>query len=444
MDEVINALENYLRHVIKTQTFSVADLKNFVEPTFFKAGYRTPPKLGEKLNVLIIHDAAIGDFVLLSGTIREIRRLYPTAYIALMVNQGSLPLAEHCPYVNEIILNEQRYNSTAFNKLYEWNIFVAKKILTRHYHICYTFIHRPNTPLLAYMSGANVRIAHKSADVLNAFVIGYDAPKPNNAFNSNALMQSTLDSLMTQHFPMCNYGNHFVDTHFSLIDNILNAPVENRELELWYTALDTFDAKNFLKSARHPIYALAMGGREIRKHYPPENYSKLIKMILSEEPTATFIILGGGQNDLKSAQILKENLDEKIFAEHVIDLTNKTTYRQSAAILTLCEMYIGNDTGIMHVAAAAKCPVLTPNCFPKDLQSSVFDYVNFFRPYKVPSVVVQPEHALPECAVNKPYHQYGCRMNKPHCITQIAPEILFDGYHLLKEKISSTHYTGGK
>ena len=72
--EIVTAFENYLRHVIKTKTFSIDHLKNFVEPKFLERGYRTSPKIGDELNVLIIHDAAIGDFVLLSGAIREFRQ----------------------------------------------------------------------------------------------------------------------------------------------------------------------------------------------------------------------------------------------------------------------------------------------------------------------------------------------------------------------------------
>ena len=438
--EIVTALENYLKNIIRTKSFSIGALKNLVEPKFIECGYRTAPKLGDALNVLIIHDAAIGDFVLLSGAIREFRRIYPAAHITLMVNNGSLPLAEHCPYVDEIIVNDQRYQANAFNELYAWNLEMAKKLLTRHYHICYAFVHRPNTPLLVYMSGANIRIAHNYDDVSRAFVIGYDTPKEPNAFHSGILFKSTLEGLMTKLLPMFKYGNHFVDTHFSFIDNALYLPVENRELELWYTALDATKAQELIKTARRPLYALAMGGRELRKHYPPEKYARLVEMILAEDSAATFVILGAGKDDLHSAQILKENLDEKIFNERILNLTGKTNYRQSAAILNFCEMYIGNDTGIMHVAAAAKCPILTPNCFPADLPTNKFDYVRFFSPYKVPSVVVQPAHALPECAVNKPYHQYGCHSKNPHCITQIAPEVLFNGYHLLKEKIAKKNF----
>ncbi|MBR5914399.1 MAG: glycosyltransferase family 9 protein [Selenomonadaceae bacterium] len=438
---ITGAFNKYLQHLIKTRQFIVDEIKDFAEPKFKAAGYRKPPKIGEKLNVLIIHDAAIGDFVLQSGAIREFRRLYPAAHITLMVNAGSLPLAEHCPHVDEIILNEQHYNPIAFNELYEWNLSVAKKLLPRHYHICYAFVHRPNTALLTYMSGAKIRIAHLPEEVLTTFVLGYDANKNRDAFDSNAMLKSTLESFSTKLLSMYTYGGHVVDTHFSFVDHALRAPVANRELELWYNPLDMSNAKNLLEPARRPIYALGMGGREKRKHYPPELYAKLVEKILLEDPEATFVILGGGKADSESAQIFKQNLDEKIFNKHVINLTNKTNYRLSAAILSLCDMYIGNDTGIMHVAAAAKCPVLCPNCFPADLPINRADYVRFFSPYHVPSVTIQPSHAMDSCAVNQPYIQYGCRSHKPHCILHIEVEKVFEGYKILKERIAEKNIT---
>ena len=88
------------------------------------------------------------------------------------------------------------------------------------------------------------------------------------------------------------------------------------------------------------------------------------------------------------------------------------------------------------MAMAVKCPLLMAECFPKNLDSGVEDIPRLYGPYRVPAVSVQPKYALPECEINKPYHQYGCRAEKPHCITQIEPQTLFHGYKLLKEKIS--------
>ena len=424
---VMNAFEEYAQHFIQTKKFDMKEFLNFIEPKFSAAGYRTAPKIGDELNVLIIHDAGIGDFVLQSGAIREIRRLYPAAHITLAVNGGSVPLAESCPYVNEIICLEPSQNG--FDRMYMLCAKTARKIFQRRIDICYAYIHRAWTPFLMYMSGARIRITHKVKDIDDAFLMS----------QKNSILKS-LEFLATDFVPMFIYGQHMVDVFFSPLDFTLKLPVENRELEIWYTALDKTNAKNILAQATRPVYAISMGGAEMMKHYPPENYAKLVEMILAEDSTATFVILGGHE-DLKSAQILKENLDEKIFTEHIIDLTDKINFRQCAAIISFCKMYIGNDTGTMHIATAAKCPVLEPNCFAKDLPMNKFDYVRFFSPYKVPAVVVQPLQALDGCQITTPYDSMGCRVNKPHCITQITPEILFDGYHLLKEKISTKDFS---
>ena len=209
-------------------------------------------------------------------------------------------------------------------------------------------------------------------------------------------------------------------------------PVLNRKLEVWYTPHDVSIAKSYLKHTSESIYALCMGCYAQRKYYPPEKYARLLEIIIEEEPTATFVILGAGQKDLHSAEILRKTIPE-LYDKHIIDLTNKLTFRQSAALLSFCKMYIGNDTGTKHVAAAVNCPVLETNCFAADLKMQNTDAPVRWAPYDVPSVIVQPKHALPECSDAKSHNSSGCRMKKTsHCIKQIKPETLLRGFHLLK------------
>ena len=425
---VINALKGYVDKVVQSRNVNLQELINAVEPVFIKTGYRIPPKIDEELNVLIVHDAGVGDFITQSGAIREIRRLYPNAHITLVVGHSSAQLAETCPYINELVVNRLGYNPVEFLSGLQWNLNFVPQLLARRYHICYGFVHNPITAAMIYMSGAQHRISHLFAEGEETFVCQCNLPLRYGMH----LCQNLL--------PLYEYGNHAVDTAFSLLERGLHSPVSNREIEVWYTPLDYTVAKNFVGNARHPLYALVFGGNRLIKHYPPEKYAQVVKMILEKEPTATFVILGGGKTDLDSVQTFKKSLDEKIFAEHVIDLTGKTNYRQTAAVLSMCDMYIGNDTGALHAASAVKCPVLAVFPFPADLPpASRTDTVRLFRPYRVPNVVVQPAHALLECAhkENKPYTPFGCRvLDKPHCIAQIKPETIFKGYELLRERIT--------
>ena len=180
------------------------------------------------------------------------------------------------------------------------------------------------------------------------------------------------------------------------------------------------------------IYAICMGGTTFSKLWPAENYAALAEMILKNENDSVFVILGGGKIDSEFAKIFKNQLKSE-FKNQILDLVDKVTYRQSAAILSLCDYYIGNDTGTMHLAAALKVPVLVACCFPADVTPTDESIVVRYYPYHVPSVVVQPRYALPECKDSK--YSYGCTQKIPHCIKTISVTNMFSGLKLLKEQI---------
>lgn len=243
-----------------------------------------------------------------------------------------------------------------------------------------------------------------------------------------------MKSLGTPPVPYGAYGSIMADRYFLLLETVLHAPILNRKLEAWYTVRDFKIAKTILgDNISHPLYSLSMGGTWGRVHYPPEKYARLFELIAEEEPSAHFVILGGGDKDLKSAKIF-QNASPELYEKKVINLINKVNYRQSAAVMGFCKMHIGNDTGTSHVAAGVNRPVLSPNCFAADFKINHLDAPARWAPYGVPSVTVLPQHALEDCK-NKPYGGHGCKAgNTPHCITQIEPETLFRGFQLLKKR----------
>lgn len=383
---------------------------------------KIPPRKWRQNNILIVHDMGIGDFIVVSGAIREIRRLYPNDYITLLIKPNMLNLAELCPYVDEVLV----YGGFVF--YLPQYIEIIARLLERHFDICFNFGHTQETIFLSYMCGANLRITHNR--------INCDITKNYAPMLPGGTTQIIAENLSNIVVPRFKFGSHVADTAFALVDNIVHSPCKNRELEIWYSPFEFAQAKEILKNAPGKIYALCMGGSGLKKHYPPEFYAKVAEMILNEYPNATFVILGGGQNDLISAEIFIKNLNTQ-YHKNILNLVNKLNFRQSGAVLKLCNMYIGNDTSTVHTAAAVKCPVLTPNCFPLDISGAYADDIpRIYRPYRVPSVVIQPKHALAGCSDDKKRNQYGCISDKPHCITQIKPETMFEGFKILQQRIA--------
>ncbi len=430
IDIVINALKDFYNRIIQTGSFDIAEFINFLEPKFTEAGYRESlaPNL-KQTNILIIHDAGVGDFIIQSATVREIRRLYPTAQITLLITKSLLNMAECCPYVDKIILSDIKYRHGDFNEMYPQSLsFAEKNLLPRHFDICYALALLPLTFFTMYLSGA----AHRIATPIYA-----DAEEEYAWTATRWIPYDYLINLANHIVPRYPLPCHRVDSHLAVVDYFLHAPVANRKMEVWYTARDAAVAESYLQKATKPIYGFSMASSHPRKCYPPEMYAKVFEMILAEEPTATFVILCGGEYDLTQAETLK-NSAPKIYAEHTIDTTDKISYRKSAAVLKNCDMYIGNDTSPLHMAATLNVPVLEIMAFPADLPLKAYDEHLVYYPYGVPNVIVQPAHALPECANPKfPHNAYGCKIiGKPHCITQIKPETVFKGFKLLKERIA--------
>lgn len=359
---------------------------------------------------------------MMSAVLRELRRIYPKPHhITLMIRQNANSLAEHCPYVDEILSNISPLDWRDFPEVYRRNQKMAAALLSRRYDMAFVFTHYPNTLLLAYMSGARERISHHFDEKNEAFEVG-----PLFAFAP----------LITLEVNKWVYGAHSIESNLALLTAITHAPIINREAEIWYTPSDYAATADFFRLYMNPnrkVYALCMGGMSRRKMYPPEKYARLIQLIVDREPDINFVILGAGSVDAEAAAKFKQSLDEDFVKDHIFDLTNSGTYRMSAVMLSFCELYIGNDTGTMHMAAAMKTPVLTPSCFATDLDVG-YSVLDIYYPYQVPSVTVLVKKALPECKNVR--SGVGCVIEKePHCIVQIEPDTMFAAYQMLKERI---------
>ena len=119
IQHVMNGLNTLYNHMVETQRVDVDEIKSFMEPYFAEAGYRevsnnikiksgkNKAKLKNESNtknILIIHDAGIGDFIILSAFIREVRRIYSDSHIVLIIHENSLSMAKYCPYIDDVII----------------------------------------------------------------------------------------------------------------------------------------------------------------------------------------------------------------------------------------------------------------------------------------------------------------------------------------------------
>ena len=417
IERIIQELLAYNQQMEKSGLFTVNDLIAKMEPIYTA---EARDMQGPRPRILISFGGGVGDFVLLSPCLREIRRIYEGAYIFLAVSDNVYDLALACPYIDETAPFGFIHSINPDTELFyiECVAFI-QKYFTHPFDIAFNFASFFTGCLLSYMSGARERFLYLSSEDWTLFhtQIPYEA----------ALALSTI------HYPEKKISPHMVDRYLAVIDNLLHYPVHNREIDIWYTEEDLAHVQGLLPPASSDrLIAIGLGGTgNGRKSWPKENYAQLLQQILQHDD-AVHLVITGGRDEQDAAAFIARHLP----AGKLSNLAGAITYRQTAALLSLCQYYIGNDTGTMHLAAGNHIPVLVVFAYAAGLLPEESSIVERYAPYHVPSVIIQPDNALPECmqyAGHPLQKMIGCVASHPHCITQVTVDEMYKGYLALKD-----------
>ena len=410
----------YLEKVKKDNKLIPQDFVNMMEPQMRAAGYRVPKQMGERPEIYVTRDDAAGDFVLFSPFLRELRRIYPAAYIMLSVSGRSADLARCCPYVDALEVHPMQFNPEKPAEMLEaqW-AYADERLLSHHFDMAFggrLGLRSPSLPQM-YLSGAKRRVG---------FTQNRQGP-------GGRVVNVGWDCFLTKPVPLPNIAVHDVDRDLWLLETLLQLPIANRSLEVWYLQQDREVALRLL----HPLqeagmkrfYAVVPTASLPRKLWPVERYIELLKQILEEKEDIGLAVLGG-PNDKKLCSQLAG-----AFGQRAVMLAGKANFRVTAAILENASLYIGNDTGALHIAAAQRKPILSVSCFPSSLKMQPMSVPIRFAPYGVPGVICCPAEARGECAKGKEITGYGCQEKKPHCILGVKTETVLRGYRVLQKML---------
>jgi len=113
-----------------------------------------------------------------------------------------------------------------------------------------------------------------------------------------------------------------------------------------------------------------------------------------------------------------------------VDLVGRTSVGVLAEVLNRTDLVIGNDSGLVHVAAAVGTAGVVVSAHPLDGEPWVVNSPNRYRPWGVPSVVLQPPTRLESCG-DRPT----CLAEKAHCILSVSVEdVVEEAVHILAKK----------
>ncbi len=346
--------------------------------------------------ILVVRLDKIGDVILTIPLLRELRRNAPKAWITLVVNPGTRELVEHCPYFNEVLTFEGRLRTLAALRRRARAVLFARRHLCRRFDLA--VVPRLGTDaydatFLVYFSGAPYRVAYSE-------FLSEDKAHRNRDY----------DLLLTQ--TLRGSGpKHQVESNLDVLLQ-LGGIVQDSRLELFLTQDDRAFARQALAGhgARddESLVAFAPGAGAKQRCWPLQRWIDLGAQLRRE--LAFRLVLIGNELDSELGTSM-----ERALGNGVINLVGQTTLRQTGAILERCALTVSNDSGPMHIAAAAGSSVVEISCHPRGGDPNGVTSPIHFHPWGVPHIVLQAAPTSPSC-------RNSCNSRTPHCILGIDAE----------------------
>lgn len=124
---------------------------------------------------------------------------------------------------------------------------------------------------------------------------------------------------------------------------------------LWSSAVDQAEAKRLIPDDG-PVLALGPTANWGGKQWPAERFAETLSRLTGPDgplPGARIAIVAA-PNERDAARPVLDAVE----MDRRIDLVGTAGLPVIGAALSRCRLYIGNDSGLMHMAAAAGCPTL--------------------------------------------------------------------------------------
>lgn len=125
---------------------------------------------------------------------------------------------------------------------------------------------------------------------------------------------------------------------------------------LWMTDTDVETAKTILRTESGPVLAIGPTANWPGKVWPADRFVAVAEKLTGPKgplPNARIAVFGAPGEENQAGKVMKA-----LPPDRTIDLVGRVPLPVVGACLEKCALYIGNDSGLMHMAAAAGAPTL--------------------------------------------------------------------------------------
>lgn len=284
--------------------------------------------------ILVLCRPYLGDTVLMGPLFRNLRAWMPNAHIAAA---GYVGLADGLSLLQEIdeIITIRKVRaadeSRAAFSLY-WT-GVLREIRAAGYHLVYDVMQTDKSALICLASAAPLRagfIERKRRLRHSVYT--------HVAVWTEAEMQTT----------------HYADLYMKPLE-LLGAPIHTRSISIALPAEEAEAGCARLHRAvpdrSGPLVAVHPGASALNREWPPEHFAAACDFVQTH--LGAHVVLMGGRKEAEALEVIRSAMRTSAPV-----LEGPLSTREFAAVLAAADLFFGNNSGPMHLAAAVGTPVV--------------------------------------------------------------------------------------
>ena len=271
-------------------------------------------------NILVIKLRYLGDVLLATPTLQALKAAYPTARLTALVNRGTEEILIGNPDVDEIMPLDRG------SIVEQWRFAVT--VRRRGFDLVVDLTDGDRAAFLTWISGASVRIG----------------------FNAEQRWTGRCYTTVVH----ANATAHRIERDLAALTPLNISPID-RIPRLWLSNEDESGAEELLANlavrSDESLVVIQPGARYWFKAWPSERFAELADRLI--EKFGCQVLVGGSRQEIDLAQLVVKQAKSRL-----ISIAGRSPIRTLAALLKRAALFVGNDTGAMHIATAVGTPVV--------------------------------------------------------------------------------------
>jgi predicted lipopolysaccharide heptosyltransferase III len=347
----------------------------------------------EPFNVLLIRLRLIGDVVFTTPAIGAIKRRFPESRITYLVEAPAEPVVRHHPDLDETIVLERPRGLARW----QYDLRLARELRAKNFDLVVDFHGGPRSGLLTWATRAPQRI-------------GYDLPGRRWSYTTRVPWTRSLVP-----------PKHSVLNQWALLEPLgIDPPDRARDAVTMVTdkgaadrVTERLDAAGVDRDA--PLVVIHVSAGNPFRRWPAASFASTAAALAAADSRRRVIITSGPSESAAAEAVAEQARSLAGDAATAIVRTGEFDLAELQALVDRAALYIGGDSGPLHIAATTHTPIVA--LFGPTLPERSM-------PWRDPSIGAIAVDAGPlPC---RPCHQRHCVPGDFRCLTMISPNMVVD------------------